>query len=81
MAPLRSVLVNETAEKRQQPRFPVDAPILVAAIETVQGHVKHARIEGRTVNVSASGALIELTESVQTNRIWIRLAESDQRVV
>lgn len=68
---------QKTDDKRLQPRFPVDTPILVAAVETDAGHIRHSLIKGRTLNVSASGALIELEESINTNRIWIRLADND----
>ncbi|MFK7821733.1 MAG: PilZ domain-containing protein [Planctomycetaceae bacterium] len=70
--------MTEEANKRQQKRFPVDAPILVVATECERGHVRPARIEGRTLNVSASGALIELDEAIETSRIWVRLTGGDK---
>jgi hypothetical protein len=66
------------SDKRTQTRFPVDAPILVVATESERGHVRPIRIDGRTLNVSASGALIELNEPIETNRIWIRLTGGDK---
>jgi len=66
-----------TTDQRTQKRFEVDAAITVVAVETASGHIQPKQICGSAINVSASGALIELSEPVTSERIWMRLAETD----
>ncbi len=66
-----------TIDKRTQRRFEVDAAITIVAVESSSGHIQPKHICGNAINVSASGALIELSEPVSSGRIWMRLAETD----
>lgn len=65
------------SDKRAQKRFEVDAEITVVAVETDAGHIQPKAISGKALNVSASGALLELAEALTTKRIWIRLTDTD----
>lgn len=65
-------------ESRQQKRFEVDANILVVAIESNTNHINTSCIEGRALNVSASGALIRLDQPIESRRIWVRLSDADR---
>lgn len=67
-----------TSEKRTQKRFEVESAITVVAVETAAGHIQPLRIQGSALNVSASGALLRLDEPIKSQRIWMRLADTDQ---
>ncbi len=75
---LRKVASVPTPERRKQKRFEVDAPIRIVAIESESGHIATSSIPGRTLNVSASGALIQIDADITTTRIWMRLDGTDQ---
>ena len=66
-----------STDQRAQKRFEVDAAIAVVAVETQSGHIQPRRIEGKALNVSASGALLQVSEPLTTKRIWIRLTDTD----
>lgn len=69
---------NALLEQRKQKRFEIDAKVLVVAMEGDNGHIAATRMEGRALNVSASGALIRFDGPVSAKRIWVRLGDVDQ---